>query len=131
MTPPITPHIDLYPKSAGNFWESCSTHNGQTTKRYSIALQRCKSGIAVYKTVLEEGGVRWQVFSAHLFNQYYKRFLQDKFDEPLHKKEIIQEFMLYNILKLLAFTISSCKYLVFFIYLYLNNQPVDISALLG
>lgn len=85
----------------------------------------------MYKTVLEEGGVRWQVFSAHLFNQYYKRFLQDKFDEPLHKKEIIQEFMLYNILKLLAFTISSCKYLVFFIYLYLNNQPVDISALLG
>ena len=64
--------------------------------RAIYALHRCKSGIAAYTTVPEEGGVRWQIFSAQFFDQYYKRFLQDEFDEPLQTKEIIQEFMLYN-----------------------------------
>lgn len=68
-------------------------------KFYAIyALHRCKSGIAAYKTIpyTEKEKINWKIFSAHFFDQYYKRFLQYEFDEPLHKKEIIQEFMLYS-----------------------------------
>lgn len=66
-------------------------------KFYAIyALHRCKNGIAAYKALPESGKCDWAVYSAHFFDQYYKRFLQDEYDEPLHKKEVIQDFMLYN-----------------------------------
>lgn len=76
-------------------------------KFYAIyALHRCKNGIVAYKTLPEESTCRWEVYSAHFFDQYYKRFLQHEFDEPLHKKEVIQEFMLYSTME---FNCSSRK----------------------
>lgn len=60
------------------------------------ALHRNKSGLAAYKTMPKTSSTKWHIYTSHFYDQYYKRFLQYEFNEPLHKKEIIQEYMLYT-----------------------------------
>lgn len=90
-------YVETYTSKNNIEWGLHTIAVSKDNIHYSVyAMHRCKSGITVYKTVHLEEGENWQVFSPHFFDQYYKRFLQYEFDEPLDRKEVIQEFMLYN-----------------------------------